>query len=52
MPKGVLQHLHYDSANDFDWFFKECAYDPVVFYNTETQKFKYFKEEKDAEDGF
>jgi len=52
MPKGVIHHMHYDAANDFDWFFKEIAYDPRVFYNTNTCKFKYFKEVKDAEEGF
>jgi hypothetical protein len=45
MPKGALLHLHFDAANDNEWFMKELAFLPTTFYNEKEKKLKYFKNE-------
>lgn len=52
MPKGAVLHLHFDTANDNDWFMKELAFKPTTFYNSEKKKFKYFKNASAAEPGY
>lgn len=52
MPKGVLHHLHFDSAHDADWFIENLAYLPTSYYHQEKKVFKYFKSAEVAEPGY
>ncbi|KAL4445630.1 hypothetical protein ABPG74_006181 [Tetrahymena malaccensis] len=52
MPKGATLHIHFDTANDVEWFFQNLAYLPTTFYNQSNLRFRYFKNEKVAEPGY
>lgn len=49
MPKGCIHHIHGDCCLDYDLFFKEFAYEDTTYFNSQTQEFRYIKDNNPPE---